>query len=104
MIGSPIVFQTAPPQPASNALATWPYVFVGGPEASQKGFGDSIPAKFTRKSAMGPPAQRFVNPRRRRNPVRGRVHDFRSTVRAVAADEHLGMVRRYRQLRSHSLS
>jgi len=30
MIGCPIVFQTAPPQPHSKARATCPYVFVGG--------------------------------------------------------------------------
>jgi hypothetical protein len=29
-----------------------PAVFVGGPDASQNGFGDSTPQKFTRKSAM----------------------------------------------------
>src|SRR2546428_7417135 len=58
MIGSPIVFQTAPPQPSSNALATWPYVFVGGPDASQKGFGLWMPAKVVRRSAIGQP---FVN-------------------------------------------
>src|SRR5947207_9650601 len=52
MIGSPIVFQTAPPQPWSNALATCPYVLVGGPEARQKGFGLSMPAKFVRRSAI----------------------------------------------------
>src|SRR5690242_13461978 len=52
MIGSPIVFQTAPPQPSSNALATWTYVLVGGPEASQNGFGDLMPAKLTERSAM----------------------------------------------------
>src|SRR6185436_3265267 len=52
MIGSPIVFHTAPPQPASNALATWPYVLVGGPEASQKGLGLSMPAKLVFRSAI----------------------------------------------------
>src|SRR2546426_12477404 len=59
MIGSPIVFQTAPPQPWSNALATWPYVFVGGPDANQNGFGLSIPAKFVRRSAIPPPTARY---------------------------------------------
>src|SRR5260370_24282293 len=51
-MGSPIVFQTAPPQPASNARMTCPAVFVGGPEASQNGFGLVIPANLTVKSAM----------------------------------------------------
>ncbi|MCV4932166.1 hypothetical protein OFC23_27185, partial [Escherichia coli] len=51
-IGSPRVFQTAPPQPASNALSTIEPILVGGAEASQNGFGDLIPAKFTLKSAI----------------------------------------------------
>src|ERR1700726_203638 len=51
-MGSPIVFQTAPPQPASNARITCPAVFVGGPEASQNGFGLVSPANFTFRSAM----------------------------------------------------
>ena len=44
MIGSPSVFQTAPPQPASNARMTWSPLFVGGAEASQNGFGLRMPA------------------------------------------------------------
>src|SRR5690348_7364674 len=55
MIGSPIVFHTAPPQPSSNALATWTYVLVGGPDASQNGLGDLMPAKLTERSATGSP-------------------------------------------------
>src|SRR5580704_12872364 len=51
-MGSPIVFQTAPPQPASNARITCPPVLVGGPEASQNGFGLVIPANFTLRSAI----------------------------------------------------
>src|SRR5580704_12194 len=51
-MGSPIVFHTAPPQPASNARITCAPVFDGGPDASQKGFGDSSPQSFTRKSDM----------------------------------------------------
>src|ERR1700722_9750474 len=51
-MGSPIVFQTAPPQPASKARMTWPPVFVGGPEASQKGFGERRPQKLTDRSDM----------------------------------------------------
>src|SRR5271155_2061667 len=51
-MGSPIVFQTAPPQPASNARMTCPPVLVGGPEASQNGFGLVIPANFTLRSVI----------------------------------------------------
>src|SRR5690242_1190 len=50
-MGSPRVFQTAPPQPASNARMTWSPQFVGGAEASQKGLGERIlPAKRTERS------------------------------------------------------
>src|SRR5437016_14482221 len=51
MIGSPMVFHTAPPHPASKARITWSPVLVGGADASQNGFGDLIPAKLTLKSA-----------------------------------------------------
>src|SRR5579862_6120665 len=51
-IGSPIVFHTAPPQPASNARITCPPVFVGGPDASQNGFGLLTPQNFTPSSAI----------------------------------------------------
>jgi hypothetical protein len=51
-IGSPNVFQTAPPHPASKALSIIEPIFVGGAEANQKGFGDLIPAKFMLKSAI----------------------------------------------------
>src|SRR5215211_9261124 len=51
-MGSPRVFHTAPPQPASNARSTIEPMFVGGADASQKGFGLSMPAKLVFKSAM----------------------------------------------------
>src|ERR1700691_3995910 len=51
-MGSPMVFHTAPPQPASNARITWPPVLVGGPEASQNGLGLVTPANFTVRSAI----------------------------------------------------
>ncbi len=51
-MGSPMVFHTAPPQPASKARITWSPQLVGGPDASQKGFGHRMPAKFVERSAM----------------------------------------------------
>jgi hypothetical protein len=45
IIGSPIVFQTAPPHPASNARIICSPQLVGGAEASQKGLMQGIPAK-----------------------------------------------------------
>src|SRR5277367_4625832 len=44
-MGSPMVFQTAPPQPASKARMTCSPQFVGGADASQKGFIHRMPAK-----------------------------------------------------------
>src|ERR1700733_11260310 len=53
VIGSPIVFQTAPPHPASKARITCSPQLVGGALASQNGFGHLIPpAKFVVKSAI----------------------------------------------------
>src|ERR1700729_1179611 len=51
-MGTPRVFQTAPPQPASKARMTWSPQLAGGPEASQNGLGQRIPAKFTEMSGM----------------------------------------------------
>src|SRR5438270_13562751 len=47
-----MVFHTAPPQPASNARITCSPQLVGGPEASQKGLGQRMPAKLVVRSAM----------------------------------------------------
>ena len=44
-MGSPMVFHTAPPQPASKARITCSPQLVGGPEASQKGLGQRMPGE-----------------------------------------------------------
>src|SRR5947208_11939808 len=54
-----MVFQTAPPQPASKARCTCVPELLGGAEASQKGFGERIPAKLMLRSATC--HQPFVN-------------------------------------------
>src|SRR5436190_15082625 len=51
-ICEPNVFQTTPPQPASNALNTLYFLSVGGAEASQKGLGDFMLRKLLLISAM----------------------------------------------------
>src|SRR5450432_3627623 len=51
-MGSPMVFHTAPPQPASKARMICSPQLVGGPEASQKGLGQRMPAKLVVRSAM----------------------------------------------------
>src|SRR5258706_16221551 len=52
-IGSPSVFHTAPPQPASNARMICSPVLVGGALASQNGLGLLMPANEVDRSAMG---------------------------------------------------
>ncbi len=49
---SPSVFHTTPPQPALKARTTLYSLSVGGAEASQNGFGDLMPTKSVRRSAM----------------------------------------------------
>src|SRR5882724_10159509 len=80
-MGSPKVFQTAPPQPASKARITCSPQLVGGPEASQNGFGQRMPAKFVVRSATRTLPD---NRERRALSVRYRVHHFTPAVRAVA--------------------
>src|SRR6202012_3312720 len=78
-MGSPIVFHTAPPQPASNARITCSPQLVGGPDASQTGFGLRMPAKLVVRSAMF----RFQLSRdrqRRAFPVCHCVHHFAPAV------------------------
>ncbi len=56
-----MVFQTAPPQPASNARWICFPELVGGADASQKGFGDRMPAKSICRSAIGAPVLNVSN-------------------------------------------
>src|ERR1700756_3080774 len=70
--GAPIVFQTAPPQPASNARCTCMPEFEGGADASQNGLGERIPAKFILRSAI--PHQPFVDCPRRQFSILNRHH------------------------------
>src|SRR5215813_933392 len=93
-MGSPIVFHTAPPQPASNARITCSPQFVGGAEASQNGFGEEIPANFTEtsgfafRSAMRA-LQQFSHSERRSFAVGYGIDDFASPIHAVAAGKVL---------------
>src|SRR5690349_19422696 len=84
-MGSPMVFQTAPPQPASKARMTCSPQLVGGPEASQKGLGQRMPAKLVVRSAMvhHPDGGAFA--------VGYRVHHFASAVDAIAAGVVFGI-------------
>src|SRR5690349_8707819 len=98
MMGSPTVFQIAPPHPESKARITCPAVFAGGPDASQNGLGLLIPAKSVLRSATivllrfrSAPSLRvrlvpcgLFNPRtdaaRRPHPLRHRVNDFFAAI------------------------
>src|ERR1700690_4480508 len=86
-IGSPIVFQTTPPQPASKARMACPPVLVGGPEASQKGLGLVIPEKLPFRSSaftsaiddlslLARRSEPCVQPARGCHSLGNRVHDF----------------------------
>src|SRR5215831_6153362 len=91
MIGSPIVFQTAPPQPASNARITCSPQLVGGAEASQNGFGEKIlPANSTEMSGMAIESdmgllQELHQGQRCAFSVRDGINHFPATIHAVAA-------------------
>src|SRR5690348_7451896 len=87
-IGSPSVFQTAPPQPASNARITWSPQFAGGPDASQNGFGQRMPAKLVVRSAMLR-SEFGDNPMRGAFAFRYRIHDFPTPARAISSREVL---------------
>src|SRR5579862_2955046 len=96
-MASPMVFQTTPPQPASNARCACFAVFDGGPDATQNGFGDLMPAKLTDKSAMRGSVVRArehrVDAPRRAFAVGHRMHHLVPAVRAIAARKHTRQVR-----------
>src|SRR5262245_48294456 len=77
-----MVFQTAPPHPASNARITWSPQLAGGPDASQNGFGHRMPAKFVVRSAM---VHLRHDRERRALAVSDCVHDFAAAVHTIAS-------------------
>src|SRR5580700_8368835 len=83
-MGSPMVFHTAPPQPASNARFTWSPQLLGGPEASQKGLGDSMPANRVVRSATES-LQALGDSGGGPFAFRDRVHHFAAAVHAIAS-------------------
>src|SRR5271170_5102490 len=86
-MGSPSVFQTAPPQPASKARITCSPQLAGGPEASQNGFGQRMPpAKFVERSAILP----FQIPDNSQGGALAfshGIHHLASAVHAIASGE-----------------
>src|SRR5579872_731303 len=87
-----MVFQTAPPHPASNARWTCAPELVGGAEASQNGLGERMPAKSMRKSAMLRLREPLVNGERGSLTVLHRHHGRCRAGRAntISAREHAG--------------
>src|SRR5258708_6847195 len=85
-----MVFHTAPPQPASKARMICSPLFVGGAEASQKGFNDAIPAKLTARFGVlsGMCSLQSIRDRYRSPLALGhRIHYLAAAVRAVACRE-----------------
>src|SRR5665213_4503591 len=79
-MGSPRVFHTAPPQPSSNARITWSAQFAGGPDASQNGLGDLIPANSIERSGI----RRSDHGERRAFAIGHRVHYFTAAIHDLA--------------------
>src|SRR5271163_4189854 len=52
-MGSPMVFHTAPPQPASKARMICSPQLVGGADASQKGLRQEIPQNLVANVGLG---------------------------------------------------
>src|ERR1700691_4052027 len=91
-MGSPMVFQTAPPQPASKARMICSPQLVGGADASQKGLRHGMPQKVVASVGLG---IRSPQPRGNADACAFSVGDcvdyFAAAVGAVAASEKLGI-------------
>src|ERR1700760_4592883 len=87
-MGSPIVFHTAPPHPASKARMICSPQLVGGAEASQNGLGHAMPQNVVASVGLG-----MVDPQIRGDADAGalsvgnRIHHFAAAVGAVSAGE-----------------
>src|SRR5277367_5091267 len=87
-----IVFQTAPPQPASNARMICSPQFVGGADASQNGLRHGIPQNVVSSVDLGF-GKLSLQPRGNSDagafPIRNRVHNLAAAVCAVSARKKL---------------
>src|SRR5437762_12934653 len=91
-IGSPSVFHTAPPHPASNARITCSPQFVGGAEASQNGLRHGIPQKLVSSVGLGLDMlhlQPRGNADARAFSVRDCVHNLPAPISAITAGKEL---------------
>ena len=91
-MGSPIVFHTAPPHPASNARIICSPQLVGGALASQNGFGQLIPANSCQSAKRVPFIARSSQaaiPHRGPLSIRDSIHHFAAAVDAIAAAQSI---------------
>src|SRR5215471_4428105 len=92
VMGSPMVFHTAPPHPASKARITCSPQFVGGADASQNGFRHLIPAKVVSSVFFGVDMmalQPGSNADTSALAIGDGVNDLAAAIDAVAAGEIL---------------
>src|SRR5580704_13900165 len=91
-MGAPIVFQTAPPQPASNARMICSPQFVGGADASQKGLRHWMPQNVVSSVGLGL-GMLSLQPRGNTDAcafsVRNRVYHLAAPVRAISTGKKL---------------
>src|SRR5438552_13606349 len=103
-----MVFQTTPPQPASNARWHWYAVLEGGPEATQNGLGDLMPARFIERSDINSyldsvtrglhrffhffTGEQLVNAPRGSLAFGDGINDFLAAIGAVTAGKNPGQV------------
>src|SRR6266568_8648 len=89
-----MVFQTAPPQPASKARMICSPQFVGGAEASQKGLGHRIPQKLVSRVGLAV-AMLCLQPCRDSDTgafaVGNRIDDLASAIGAIATGKIFGI-------------
>src|ERR1700721_4825189 len=91
-MGSPIVFQTAPPQPASNARIICSPQFVGGADASQNGLMHGMPQNVLSSVGLGLDML-CLHPRGNADAtaflISNRVHNLSAAVGAVSTSKKL---------------
>src|ERR1700728_2472671 len=102
-----MVFQTAPPHPASNARMICSPQFVGGAEASQNGLGERMPPAnvVERSGASGISSlERLRDCQCGSFSIRHRVHHLAPAIHAVAARKIFGSPAALQERSDRSLS
>src|SRR5580700_6681187 len=97
-MGSPMVFHTAPPQPASNARMICSPQLVGGAEASQNGLGDRMPPANVVERSDRSHLEGSGDGQSRSLSIRDGIHHFAAAVDAVPACKIFGAPRALQEL------